>query len=396
MEKDVRFQRSGQSAAGVSGAIFGCIALTLALTGCAAPAPRPDIAPVSSAAGAAVYVARAPSPDERYCAWYGAQGRDDVLYAGEAAFWSAKASGGDPTGDLAHPGPQLVGRFDLANERWLPPLEVGVPDSRSGVWDVLMGEDGEVYFTTFFEAAGAVDPATGRVRRFALGGALNELGYGPEGTLLASRYGTGNADDGNGDLIAFDRAGQMRRRWTLAAPAGHRIAPKTPVWDDLRRELWITADQLPTGAQSATAKPRQDAIRIDARGRVHLLAEPPELLFVAKARDGTLYRAEADGSSLWLQIVPPPDAGEPRRVALDDAFAPDLDFAQDIQVAADGRVVVTRWSGVVHVVDRDDRVRSVALPRPDPTGLYDTGVLHGSRLCATYCADVTVVCVDAP
>jgi hypothetical protein len=41
-------------------------------------------------------------------------------------------------------------------------------------------------------------------------------------------------------------------------------------------------------------------------------------------------------------------------------------------------------------------VRSVSLPRLDPAGLYYTAVLHGDRLCATYCADVTVVCVDAP
>ena len=31
-------------------------------------------------------------------------------------------------------------------------------------------------------------------------------------------------------------------------------------------------------------------------------------------------------------------------------------------------------------------------------GVYPehTAVIHGDRLCASYCADVTVVCVDAP
>jgi hypothetical protein len=33
------------------------------------------------------------------------------------------------------------------------------------------------------------------------------------------------------------------------------------------------------------------------------------------------------------------------------------------------------------------------LPRP-ADGLYYTGVLRGSRLCATRCADVDVVCSD--
>jgi hypothetical protein len=368
----------------------------LTIGGCAS---TPGPAPFPAASGVAVYVTRAPSADERYCAWYGARGRgDDVLYLGEAAFWSAKAAvGGDPAADLRRPGPQQVGRFDLAAERWLPPLEVGEPESRSGVWDVLMGPDGEVYFTTFFEQAGAVDPATGRVRRLALGGALNELGEGPDGTLLASRYGTGSDDAGDGDVIAFDRDGRIARRWSLATPRGYRVAPKTPLWDDRRGELWVTADQLLLSPiPGAAAQHRQDAVEVDASGAAHLVPEPPELMFVAKARDGTIYRAESEGRDLWLRVLPPPGAGEPRRVALDAAFASDLDFAQDIQVSEDGRVVVTRWSGIVHVLHPDGSVRSVALPHPDPAGLYYTGVVRGGRLCATYCADVTVVCVDAP
>ncbi len=376
-----------------------CAALaTLAALACASGAAREPAAPFPRAANVSMHVARAPSADERYCAWYGARGVDGVLYFGEAAFWSAMAgAGGDPTADLRHPGPQRIGRFDLVRERWLPPLDVGGPDSRSGVWDVLVGADGDVYFTTFFEDAGAVSPATGQVRRLALGGALNELGEGPDGTVIATRYGTGADDGGNGDAIAFDRDGHTVKLWSLVAPPGYRVAPKTPLWDGLRRELWITADQLPLGAQpNAQMGARQDAIAIDASGRARIVPEPPELLFAAKARDGTIYRAEAEGNALWLEVVPPPGRGEPKRVPLDDAFAPELDFAQDIQVAPDGRVVVTRWSGIVHVLHPDGRVRSAALPRPDPAGLYYTGVLYGDRMCVTYCADVTVVCVDAP
>jgi len=367
----------------------------LAAFGCAGERPEPA-STFPRAQGVSIQTARPQSSAERYCAWYGAEGADDVLYFGEAAFWSAKAkAGGDPTADLQQPGPQLIGRFDLVAERWLPPLEVGTPESRSGVWDVLDGGDGEIYFTTFFEEAGSVSPATGRVRRLALGSALNELARGPDGSVLASRYGSGAADAGNGDVIAFDRDGRIVRRWSLAAPPGYRVAPKTPLWDALRGELWVTADQLPlAGGPSAALPPRQDAVVVDASGRARLQPEPPELLFAAKSRDGEIYRAEADGRALWLTVVPP--RGETRRVLLDAAFAPDLDFAQDIQVAADGRVAVTRWSGIVHVLERDGRVRSVALPRPDPAGLYYTGVLNGQRLCVTYCADVTVVCVDAP
>jgi len=323
-----------------------------------------------------------------------------VLYVGEAAFWSTTASsGGDPTADLRLPGPQPIGRFELATERWLPPLEVGQPDSRSGVWAVLPGPDGQVYFTTFFEGAGSVNPTTGHVRRLALGSALNELAAGPGGTVIATRYGTDPAEDGSGDgdVIAFDRTGQIVRRWGLAAPPGYRVAPKTPLWDGLRNALWVTADQLPVAPPTgAPAAPRHTAIAIDESGRARLLPEVPELMFAAKGDDGTLYFAESDPQALWLSVVPPPARGEPHRVPLDRAFAPEFDFAQDIQVAADGRVAVTRWSGVVHVLHPDGRVGSVALPHLDPTGLYYTAVLRGDRLCATYCADVTVVCVDAP
>jgi hypothetical protein len=368
----------------------------LAAISCASEPPHSGRSAFPAATGTRVQVAHAPSRDERYCAWYGAQGPGAVLYFGEAAFWSAKAaSGGDPTADLKHRGPQLIGRFDLAAERWLPPLAVGDPDNRSGVWDVLAGDDGQVYFTTFFEEAGSVDPATGRVRRLALGGALNELAPGPDGTVLATRYGTGKHDGGNGDVIAFDHRGRTVKQWSLIAPAGYRVAPKTPLWDGLRGELQVTADHLPIGA-SAGAPARHESIAIDAHGRARLIPEPPEIMFAAKGRDGTIYRAEADGETLWLVVVPPPGRSGPRRIALDGAYARDLDFAQDIQVSDDGRVVVTRWSGIVHVLHPDGSVHSAALPRPDPAGLYYTAVLHGDRLCATYCADVTVVCVDAP
>jgi len=290
-----------------------------------------------------------------------------------------------------------VGRFDLADEKWLPALAVGEPESRSGVWDVLVRDDGEVYFTTFFEDAGSVLPATGRVRRLALGGALNELAEGPDGTVVATRYGSGKADDGNGDVIAFDRDGRTVKSWSLVAPPGFRVAPKTPLWDDLRRELLVTADHLPlTAASGAPAQVRHDAVPIDEHGAARLVPPPPELNFAAKSRDGTIYRAEVDGHALWLAVVPPPGRGELRRIALDNAYAPELDFVQDIQVAADGRVAVTRWSGVVHVLHPDGTLHSVALPHPDASGLYYTAVLHRDRLCATYCADVTVVCADAP
>jgi hypothetical protein len=96
---------------------------------------------------------------EDYCAWYG-DARDGVLYFGQAPFWAAhRASGGDPRADLAHPGPQLVGRFDLEHERLLTPLDVTAPGARSGVWDVHAHANGRIYFTTFYEEMGWIDSA---------------------------------------------------------------------------------------------------------------------------------------------------------------------------------------------------------------------------------------------
>jgi hypothetical protein len=81
---------------------------------------------------------------------------------------------------------------------------------------------------------------------------------------------------------------------------------------------------------------------------------------------------------------------------LDPRFPVAYDFVQDLQVAGDGRVVVTRWSGVVHVVDPEGRVASSRLPDLDPHGLYYSAAVEGDRVCATYCADVSVVCGPAP
>lgn len=345
-----------------------------------------------------VATAPAPSAQERYCAWFG-DSDGEVLYFGQAAFWSTmRAADGDPLADMHMPGPQLIGRFDLATETLLPPLSVGTPGSRSGVWDVwhLSGtETDQVYFTTFFEEAGSVDPETGRIRRLYLGGGLNELADGPGGSVLATRYGSGDASRGDGGVIAIAPEGGIASHWPVTPPPGYRVAPKTPLWDPARSELWVTTDLLPLEAGSGLPE-RHDTYVLPGDGGPPRSFESPEVQFVARGDDGTLYAAEVSGSDLQLRIVAPPGNDAPRLVPLDPAFPADFDFVQDIQPAPDGRVAVTRWSGRVHVLQADGSVRTAQLPRLDPDGLYYTGVLHGDRLCVTYCADVTVVCVDAP
>jgi hypothetical protein len=344
--------------------------------------------------GLAIVTAPAPSGSERYCAWY-ADREGDVLYVGEAAFWFAmRAAGGDPAGDLAGEGPRSIGRFDLAAERWLPPLDVTRAGSRSGVWDVHVDPTGDVWFTSFYEPGGRVDPGSGAVTHFdAAGPGLNELAPGPGDRVLASRYGAGGGAS-DGELLTLDRAGAVASRWPLPAPPGFRVAPKTPAWNPGRGRLIATADLIPVDGGEV----RHDAYQLDAEGTAWRRSREPELQFVAVTDDGIEYRVEAHpGGSLWLRRIDPEGAVPAERpVLLDPRFPAAHDFAQDLKLAPDGRVVVTRWSGAVHVVDAAGAVATLRLPRLDPDGLYYTAVLRGDRLCATHCADVTVVCADAP
>jgi hypothetical protein len=349
-----------------------------------------------------IYTAETPSSAERYCAWYG-DSRDAVLYFGAAAFWSAMRShGNDPMADLLVEGPVAIGRFDLRRERMLEPLVVGTEGNRSGVWDVLAHPNGRIYFTTFYEPAGYLELPSGRfVRLPDLGAGLNELALGPDGGVLASRYGSGVERDSsdpdredNGAIVSFDPDGTLLAEFPLHAPGGYRVAPKTVAFDPTRREIWITTDLLPIAPGDPQ---RHDAYVLSEHGEELQRISEPEIQFVAFAEDGTGYRAEVEGRKLWLRVSAPgagPAGGQ--RILLDSAFAASMDFAQDIALAADGRVVVSRWSGWVHVVDSPAEVRSTRLPQLADGGLYYSAIADGDRICATYCSDLTVVCRDIP
>jgi hypothetical protein len=352
------------------------------------PPPRP----------AAVYNVDAASSPEQYCAWFG-DTRGDVLYFGQSAFWSAaRASGGRATADLDRAGPARIGRFDLANEQLLPPLDVTRPGDRSGVWDVLAHPNGRVYFTTYFASAGYVDPATGEVQRFeAAGAGLNEIALARDGNLLVSRYGVSGGPERSGSVVLLDPSGAVLAEYPLTPPAGFIVAPKTVAYDRLREEIWATTDLLPLG-DDPNARSGHDTYVLDGGGAELRRVETPEIQFVAFAEDGTGYRAEVDDRKLWLRILPPPANGARAtdlRIPLEHAFGSDFDFVQDIQFTADGRAVVTRWSGWVHLVDATGAIRSLRLPPFEPAGIYYTAALRGGRVCATHCREVTVVCRDA-
>jgi hypothetical protein len=326
-----------------------------------------------------------------------------VLYFGQSAFWWAfRSNDDDPMADLAIPGPQHIGRFDLAKERMLAPIDLENPSALSGVWDVLPHPNGRVYFTSLFEGAGYFDPETQAVVRFEhLGPGLNELALGPGATLLASRYG--GSDGAAGTVVWLDLEGEVRREFRLETPEGGRLEPKSVAYDPLRERIWVTTDRLdphqPLSA-SGFGGYHHPTLVMDLDGAVAERIEDVEIQFVRFLRDGTGHLARVRSGRLELETIRPggqQDSREPvERRLLDPRFPVEYDFVQDLQVAKDGRVVVTRWSGVVHVVDRKGRVASTRLPDLDPYGLYYTAVIEGDRVCATYCAGVSVVCGPVP
>jgi hypothetical protein len=366
-----------------SAALIGAL-LAVALFACRLPlAPEAEI-----------FRAPAPSEAQRYCAWFG-DARDGTLYFGMAAFWWAKRqAGGDATAELRIPGPQPVGRFDLRALRFLEPLEVSTTQAHGGVWDVLAHPNGRVYFTTFFDAAGWVDPETGEVRRLpGAGPGLNELALGEEGAILVSRYG---GPGPQGSVVVLDPEGSVLAEHRLSPVPGFRVAAKSVAFDPLRREIWVNTDLLP---EAPDGEIRHDARILGPDGRERLRFAHPEVQFMAFAPDGTGFFAEREDMRLWLRVRPPERAAEPlagRRILLDGAFPAALDFAQEIRPAADGSVIVTRWSGRIHRVRPDGRVQHFDFPHPVEGGLYYSAVLDGGRVCATYCGEVSVVCRSVP
>jgi hypothetical protein len=387
-----RTRALGPGAAGVGSAarVGGVFAAVLAAAGLLAACRAPGRAAEAPPPGRVSREAQPAGASERYCAWYG-DARGGTLYFGESAFWSASRAHGSPLADRLATGPRRIGRFDLARRALLPPLEAGPADSPTGVWDVLAHPNGRVYFTTWFDAMGWVDPATGeRGTLDALGIALNEIALGPGGKLLVSRYGDGGDEPANGSVVLASEEGELVAEYPLVPPEGHVVAPKTVGYDAARGEIWVTTDVFATGAGPT----RHDAYVLDQAGRELRRFERPEVHFAAFRTDGSGVIAEVAGPRLVLRVRPA--AGEDALVVADEAFPPSLDFVQDVHFADDGRAVVTRWSGLVHVVSPDGSLATLRMPPIEDAGLYYSGVLAGERVCATHCGGIDVACAELP
>jgi hypothetical protein len=345
------------------------VALALLVVGCAsAPLDAPD-SNVSRASETRVF--RAPpvgGEGERYSAWF-ADERDGVIYFGLSPFWTSLWATGDPRADLRVPGPHLIGRFELASQSFLPPLEVraSAPDVRSSVWDVLAHPNGWIYYTTFYEEMGRVDPESGAVEFFpALGRGLNEIALGPNGRIYATRYGSGidlPGQSGDGAIVVASESGLKLVEIPLHARDGAVTAVKSIAVDPTSGRAIVNADVLESDG-------RVEFARFVLGRDLAIVAGPifePELLFVAFAPDGRMYAIEDDHGRLRLSLR----GGLRIPATLDLGPREPTDFAQDIQVAPDGTAAIAFWSGRIELVrERDGRLEhgSLALTKPDDCG----------------------------
>ena len=296
---------------------------------------------------------------EHYSAWF-ADSDGQTLYFGLSPFWELFwRSGGDPRADLEEPGDHLIGRFDLTTERFLSPLRVrhASPRSRSSVWDVLAHSNGRVYYTTYYEEMGCVDPLSGATRAFpGLGSGLNELTEGPGGNIYVTRYASspGPAGERYGAILIVAPGGELIREIRIPSAPGAFTAPKSIAVDPQTGEIWLNADRF-----LASGGVGHETLHLAADGTViERLSGSPELHFVRFDPDGRAWFAEDADGMLRLRVSL--DGREVGRASL--GLRAPLDFVQDIHFSADGTAVLAFWSGRIFLARQEaGRLSTTAL-----------------------------------
>jgi hypothetical protein len=341
------------------------------------------------------------SGPERYSAWF-ADGQGSILYFGLSPFWTHWwRTGGDPRTDLREPGDHLIGRFDLAGERFLPPLLVRAagPKSRSSVWDVLAHSNGRIYYTTYFEEIGWVSPDGGEVRHFEnLGLGFNELVEGPGGLLYVTRYSDDPFDVGRqrfGSLVVLSPDGELVREFEFPLEEGRFTAPKSVAVDPVTGEIWLNADVFAADGSVSYAW-----FRLSADGDIlEQGAGSPELHFVWFDPEGIGWFAEEDEGDLWLRA---------KRAGTELVSFPlgprrGLDFVQDIKAFGSQRVLAALWSGRAFVASlAGPSLAEIRFQRPadcappDGRSLVYTAVGYRNRVCATIVCGAAVLCASLP
>ena len=340
---------------------------------------------------------------ERYSAWF-ADSDGRILYFGLSPFWTLWwETGGDSRADLHEPGDHLIGRFDLARQRFLPPLRVrrSGPDSRSSVWDVLVHSNGRIYYTTYFEEMGWVSPDGTEVRHFRdIGVGFNELVEGPGGLLYVTRYSDDPFDADRqqfGSVAVLTPEGEPVREFRFPAEGRVFTAPKSLAVDPLTGEIWLNADVFDAEGGVSYAR-----LRLAPDGTILERDDGPhELQFVWFDPSGTGWFAEDRGGELCLFA---------RRGGDDVASFPlgprgSLDFVQDLKPFGERGVVAGLWSGRVFVASLEEdgpSLSSVRFQRPSecvpPSGrsLLYTATVYGHRVYATLFCGATVLGAPLP
>jgi hypothetical protein len=242
---------------------------------------------------------------EAYSAWF-ADSDGRILYFGLSPFWELWwRTGGDARADLAKPGDHLIGRFHLERETFLPPLRVRSMgfDSRSSVWDVLVHSNGRIYYTTYFEEIGSVNPDGSDVRAFSgLGAGFNELYEGPAGHIYVTRYSDAPRDverQRYGGVVVLTPDGELVREIRFERDDQRFTAPKSLAIDPASGEIWLNTDTFWVDGSIL-----HETLRLAPDGRV-LSREvaPPELHFIRFDAGGRGYFAESLNAAFRLRIT---------------------------------------------------------------------------------------------
>jgi hypothetical protein len=283
------------------------------------------------------------SGQEIYDSWFAdTDGR--IIYFGQSPFWREyfAAEVPDPQGDLRKEGDYLIGRFDTEKDTFLAPLKVG--RGRASVVDVLYHtKNHNVYFTTFFDMMGYVNPKTNKVVYFkALGMGFNELYEGPGGKIYVTRY---SSEQKNGSVVVITPAGTLLKEFFIRLP-GFIIAPKSIAVSPITGEIIINTDMFSLEGGMV----RHDSFVLGPEGQIKQRIMEREIFFMSFDPQGKNWAAGRAKDGSWQMSITYPE-GKMVNVIIDEKPV-SFNVIQDIK--HHGRyTIATAWSGNLYYFKED-------------------------------------------